>query len=451
MITLRKILGSGLFALAGLFMLISLVSAQGSNNPVVVINRPPSGSDYALGDIISIESVSASPVGIVQVDLLIDGALSHSDQTPGELPEVQFSLIQRWLADLPGTHVITVRATDSENRIGQSSINVNVQANTPTPVPPPTVAPSPTPNTCILDARFIRDVTIPDNTTLAPGAPFVKTWTIQNSGTCAWDANTAAVFNSGTRMAGGSPTPVGALAPGATKDISINFVAPTNPGTHRSGWKLQAGNGSKFGETFFAQIIVPGAPPPPQPPPPPPPQPGGCQGAPSISSFTVDNSNIQKGQSTTLRWGFVGNADSVYLQTPDGNGGVPSPGQQGIAPHRTSTYTLAAFCKGARVQAQVTVNVHGGGGQHNGGAQGSINNIEVGASHKRTQVRVFYSWNGADGPAQVCVTARGTDGMPCTNARPNAPYAVLNLNGNNQKVTACLIGRSGAKIACGSN
>ncbi|RIK18533.1 MAG: hypothetical protein DCC52_15805 [Chloroflexi bacterium] len=112
MITLRKILGSGLFALAGLFMLISLVSAQGSNNPVVVINRPPSGSDYALGDIISIESVSASPVGIVQVDLLIDGALSHSDQTPGELPEVQFSLIQFDQRQCPSEYADACAAAD---------------------------------------------------------------------------------------------------------------------------------------------------------------------------------------------------------------------------------------------------------------------------------------------------------------------------------------------------
>src|SRR5215213_2754172 len=35
---------------------------------------------------------------------------------------------------------------------------------------------------------FVSDVSIPDNTQMNPGKPFTKTWKVQNSGSCAWDA-----------------------------------------------------------------------------------------------------------------------------------------------------------------------------------------------------------------------------------------------------------------------
>lgn len=446
------------FALCALTMLFSLVSAappRQGDAPVVIINKPPSSSTYLQGDIISVESVSASPNGIVQVDLLVDGQVVHTDTVPGDLPEVQFNLIQRWIANLSGTHVITVRATDSENLTGQASINLNVAAAAPTPIPGPTAIPTlfptPAPTACVVNSRFLADVTVPDNTVIAPGAVFVKTWNIQNSGSCAWDPATVAVFIGGARMSGGSPTPVGALQAGGSTAISINFVAPTAPGTYRSTWRLQTGSGGQFGTTFYVQIVVPGQPTP-IPPPPTPIPPSGCQGSPQISSFTVDNSNIQKGQSTTLRWGLVGNADSVYLNTPNGSGGVPTPGSAGIQPNSTTTYTLVAYCKGNAVQAQVTVNVRGGGGG-GGGAKGSINGMNVGnQGGGKWQARIFYNWNGQGGPAQVCATAQNSSSNPCTNARPTAPYAVLNLQGKNiGKVTACLYDRNGNQVACGSS
>lgn len=455
-----KTLASLLLALSVAVTLLAFanggVLAQDQDSPIVIINKPPSNSSYMQGDIISIESLSASPVGIVEVELYVDGQLVQRDDTPGALPETQFTLIQRWIANLPGSHVVTVRAIDSENRTGQAAINVIVANIAPTPVPAPTLAPPPTPTpvTCVLDARFVRDVTLPDNTVLAPGTSFVKTWTIQNSGTCAWDPQAVAVFTGGARMAGGSPHPVGALAAGATMDISINFVAPGSPGTYRSSWKMQSGSGVQFGQPFYVQIVIPGPPTPVPPPPPPPPPPNqGCQGAPIISFFTADNTDIQHGQGTTLRWGLVSNADSVYLETPHGSGGVPSPGETGVNPKQTATFILAAYCKGFRVQSQVTVNVHGGGGGGGGGgdgAQGSIDGMEVGTKNNKTQVRVFYSWNGAGGPAEVCASAPGTD-RPCTNARPDAPYAVLNLNQPDAApVTACLLDRDGREVACGS-
>ncbi|HGJ66308.1 TPA: hypothetical protein ENS27_13160, partial [bacterium] len=35
-------------------------------------------------------------------------------------------------------------------------------------------------------AGFVADVTVPDGTSFAPGAAFIKTWRLKNIGTCTW-------------------------------------------------------------------------------------------------------------------------------------------------------------------------------------------------------------------------------------------------------------------------
>jgi len=116
---------------------------------------------------------------------------------------------------------------------------------------------------CSDQAKFIADLTVPDNTGMAPGAPFTKTWRLQNAGTCTWNENYKIVFVSGSPM--NNPTPVsmpGIVAPGATVDLSLNLVAPTAPGTHTSSYRIQNpqgvqfGVGSNGGVPFYVQIVV---------------------------------------------------------------------------------------------------------------------------------------------------------------------------------------------------
>jgi hypothetical protein len=38
-------------------------------------------------------------------------------------------------------------------------------------------------------ARFVKDVTFPDGTTVQPGSVFLKTWRIRNDGTQRWPDN----------------------------------------------------------------------------------------------------------------------------------------------------------------------------------------------------------------------------------------------------------------------
>jgi hypothetical protein len=50
----------------------------------------------------------------------------------------------------------------------------------------PAQIPTSTPEGCTDIAAFVADVTIPDNTVMAPNQPFTKTWRLRNDGTCTW-------------------------------------------------------------------------------------------------------------------------------------------------------------------------------------------------------------------------------------------------------------------------
>ncbi len=105
-------------------------------------------------------------------------------------------------------------------------------------------------------AQFIADVTIPDGTSLAPGATFTKTWRLENIGTCTWTTSYSAVFVSGDQMS--APASVNlpsSVAPGGTVDISVNMTAPASAGHYRGNWELRNGWGGLFGVGASANSI----------------------------------------------------------------------------------------------------------------------------------------------------------------------------------------------------
>ena len=106
-------------------------------------------------------------------------------------------------------------------------------------VPTITRVVSPTP--ACDQALFVKDVTIPDGTVVAPGSTFKKTWRLRNIGTCTWSGYTL-VFDSGEAM---SPVidPIGTVAPGQEVDVSVTFTAPTTTNTYRSYWRVRNSSG----------------------------------------------------------------------------------------------------------------------------------------------------------------------------------------------------------------
>ncbi len=135
--------------------------------------------------------------------------------------------------------------------------------NTPLPTDTPTATPTTLPGACTDKIKFVDDITIPDNTELLPGQDFVKTWRLQNAGTCTWTSQYSLVFVSGDQMSAVSPLPItGSTAPGATLDVSASMKSPGTVGSYQGNWELQNPAGVKFGtgnnasEPFYVLIKV---------------------------------------------------------------------------------------------------------------------------------------------------------------------------------------------------
>ena len=137
--------------------------------------------------------------------------------------------------------------------------------NTSLPVstlPPASTRPPAASATAMCDlGQFVRDVNIPDGSQIAPGASFTKTWRLRNAGTCTWSGYSL-VFDTGDLMNGTAQT-FGTVPPGQEVDLSVNFTAPTTPGTYRSYWRIRNASGvlvpvlgGTQGKSFFVEIKV---------------------------------------------------------------------------------------------------------------------------------------------------------------------------------------------------
>jgi hypothetical protein len=141
----------------------------------------------------------------------------------------------------------------------------NTLLPTNTPLPTNTLIPTATPIPCDhVDFGEKIDVTIPDGTEIEPGETFTKTWRLENGGTCTWTSGYELVFVRGDQM--GAPPEkqltTGTVAPGELIDVSVELVAPADPGNYRGYFKLRNTEGVLFGwgdqnKPFWVDIVVP--------------------------------------------------------------------------------------------------------------------------------------------------------------------------------------------------
>lgn len=140
--------------------------------------------------------------------------------------------------------------------------NTLIPTNTPLPTStpiPPTATPVPIP--CDR-ASFVKDITVPDNTEIASGSTFVKTWRLKNNGACSWTSGYTIYFYNGDAMSGPATAQLtnGTVPPGSTVDISVTLIAPTTTGTYKGNWRLRNAGGTSFGigenadQSFWVQI-----------------------------------------------------------------------------------------------------------------------------------------------------------------------------------------------------
>ena len=165
---------------------------------------------------------------------------------------------------------------------------------TPTFTPSPTATATNTPIPCYL-AKFVKDITIPDGSSINGGAFFSKTWRLKNLGSCTWDSSYRIVFVNGTSMAQTMTFPWtgGTVGYGESVDLSVDLYAPYDPGKYQGDFMLLAPDGTYFGlgaenKAFWTRIVVP--------------VPNAAPPAPGIVSPLTGSTSFCSGYSVSLAW-----------------------------------------------------------------------------------------------------------------------------------------------------
>lgn len=107
------------------------------------------------------------------------------------------------------------------------------------------------------------DVTVPDETRFSPGETFSKTWRLVNAGSCPWTNAYTVIWFSGEDIGiTRAQSLLWSVLPGASMDITVEMVAPQQPGVYQSNWKLRSERGELFGigpegdSPFWVRIVV---------------------------------------------------------------------------------------------------------------------------------------------------------------------------------------------------
>jgi len=185
--------------------------------------------------------------------------------TGGTTPTAEMALTDaaQTAQALPTNTQDVVQPTSGITQYTPTPTTTSVPTATPTPKPTATMPPTPTSATCTNLAKFVDDVTVPDDTEMIPGQEFIKTWRLQNIGTCTWSNQYGLIFVSGDQMSGTSPLPLtGSIAPNSTVDISVTLKAPATTGTYRGNWVLFTPSAFNYNPetdaivSFYVQIKV---------------------------------------------------------------------------------------------------------------------------------------------------------------------------------------------------
>lgn len=111
-----------------------------------------------------------------------------------------------------------------------------------------------------LQVACVRVNNIPDGQVFPPGAEFVKSWHMRNSGQVSWPEETALVFVAGERLppsdSASTRVHIGMVAPGEEVEMACGEMkAPDAPGKYVSYWRLHDGR-RYFGDSVWVDIVV---------------------------------------------------------------------------------------------------------------------------------------------------------------------------------------------------
>ncbi|KAL6882559.1 hypothetical protein ACP4OV_011249 [Aristida adscensionis] len=110
------------------------------------------------------------------------------------------------------------------------------------------------------DCCFVKDVTVPDGTLMAPSTLFTKIWRMRNSGPTIWPFGTQLTWVGGDQFAHQCSAKLAISMNGLPVnqeiDVAVDFVAPGKPGRYISYWKMALPSGQTFGQRAWVHIQV---------------------------------------------------------------------------------------------------------------------------------------------------------------------------------------------------
>jgi DNA-binding beta-propeller fold protein YncE len=111
---------------------------------------------------------------------------------------------------------------------------------------------------CQNESEITAGGSTPAGMSVAPDTLFAQTWRLRNTGTCAWDASYRLAYISGERLSGPHSLHLGeTVPPGGEIELSVNLIAPADPGRYQGEWQLLDPDGAPFGARAPVDIAVP--------------------------------------------------------------------------------------------------------------------------------------------------------------------------------------------------
>jgi hypothetical protein len=107
------------------------------------------------------------------------------------------------------------------------------------------------------DSAFVADITYPDGTVVNDDAWLAKAWSVQNTGTCAWDDGFS--LQPVTGNAKGEwvidEKTIKKVEPGEIVNIEIHIKTPSKEGEWGGCWRMRGDDGYYFG-TFLCLLVM---------------------------------------------------------------------------------------------------------------------------------------------------------------------------------------------------
>lgn len=127
--TWRILVIAGILLMACLACRIGRGATPALGGPSVTITNPLAGQTAPIGEPLLVNSTSLDADGVQRTELWIDDRLLRVDSNPAL--DSPYIVSQSWQSDLPGTHVIVVKAFDTQGAEGASQ-PITITLETPT-------------------------------------------------------------------------------------------------------------------------------------------------------------------------------------------------------------------------------------------------------------------------------------------------------------------------------